>query len=117
MPEQAEEKALWTKQVADLKKTLATSTPALEKEQAAWEGRLRQAPAWTRLSPKEAKGAHGPLKIEDEGYVRSEKLDSDKDTYRITTPIDQSACRKGRARPGHFGGPRCFARARGGRGP
>jgi mono/diheme cytochrome c family protein len=66
-PEQTAKLQELDQRIAELKKVLATSTPALEAEQAQWESTL---PKWTVLKPTEVTGTGGvTLTIQEDAAI------------------------------------------------
>ncbi|OWK35858.1 PSD1 and planctomycete cytochrome C domain-containing protein [Fimbriiglobus ruber] len=71
--------------LAELKKTLATSTPTLEQAQAAWEKTLPPPTEWTVLKPSGVKSAQGAkLAVQADGSVLASGKNPATDTYTLT---------------------------------
>lgn len=83
---QEEDKAMWTTQIAKLKKTLTTETPTLTAARATWLEGLRQEPEWTPLKPSSAKARAMKLAITEDGAVSASGDKPDDELYTLTIP-------------------------------
>lgn len=86
---QEEDKARWAGQIASLKKTLATETPALAAARAKWLAGLTKEPAWSRLKPLTAKGRGMDLKVSADGSISAHGDKPNNDFYTLRFPTEK----------------------------
>ena len=85
-PKQKEQRLEWQGKIARLETILQTSTPALDKAQAAWETQFRTDLEWTPVVPLAARSSAGAAaQIGKDGGVRFDR-GGKTDTYRIEIP-------------------------------
>ncbi len=88
---QEEDKAAWRAQIAELKQTLTTDTPALAAARDKWLKGLTREPEWTRLKPLTAKGRKADLAIAGDGSVSASGDKPDNDLYTLRFPTKKGS--------------------------
>lgn len=83
---QEEDKATWQTRITELKKTLATETPALAEARSMWLEGLRQEPKWTPLKASSAKARSVKLNIGDDGVIATKDDLPDNELYTLRFP-------------------------------
>ncbi|WP_153559211.1 DUF1553 domain-containing protein [Roseimaritima sediminicola] len=78
-------------QIAELQRTLAQDTPALQQQQAKWETALRRPVPWQVLTPSGARRQSGqPISAADDGVITATEA-TETDRYTIELPLNASA--------------------------
>lgn len=91
--EQQAQLAALDEKIATLKKTLETSTPEIEKQQAAWESSVANSSVkWSVLKPQKAVSKGGAkLAVAEDGSILASGKKADKDTYTLDIKLPKGS--------------------------
>ncbi|NOY42366.1 MAG: DUF1553 domain-containing protein [Planctomycetes bacterium] len=87
--EQESQKTQWRKRIAELKKTLETTTPELETAQAKWLDTIQVEPEWTALIPDSATAENRKLVADENGWISATGEKREQDCYTLQFPTTE----------------------------
>ena len=85
---QKQQIANWNEEIDSLKYQINRPNDVVSAEQREWEERLEEMPKWTRSHPNEVSAGHRTLEVTEDGLVQASGIKKEKDTYRVSIPLD-----------------------------